>query len=418
MKISKLAESISTSPLLTLAAQINQRKQQGQVVYNMTVGDFDPNLYPIPAELTDFIKSAYDQHETNYPGAFGLLELRQSIAKMVKQFAQVDIDPKDFLVASGSRPLIYSLFLTVVDEGDQVIFPVPSWNNDYYCMLSKAQSVRVETQVENNFFPTVEELKPHLKSAVLISMCSPQNPTGTILSEAQMLGICEMVVAENKQRDDSKKPLYIMFDQVYWLMAQAGQSFHHALKVCPEIKQYAVFIDGVSKGFAGTGVRVGWANGPNHLMAKMRAFVAHIGAWAPRAEQVATGQYLDQIDIVELFLKEFKNNINQRFEILYQGFMKLKLRGFDVDAIEPQAGIYVSVRINMISKTTANGKLLSTHEEVHQYMLDDLGVGILPFSWFGAQTHDDWYRISVGTCSIDETKNVIKLLENAFENLN
>jgi len=167
-------------------------------------------------------------------------------------------------------------------------------------------------------------------------------------------------VEENKRRSAQQKPLYVMFDQVYWMLTFGDSEFHHPLAVCPQLKPYAVFIDGISKAFAATGVRVGWATGPAEIMLRMRAFLAHIGAWAPKPEQVATGRFLAEKDSVATFLTAFRAQLQLRLQGFYDGFMGLKAQGFDVDAIAPQGSIYLSIRLSLKGKTTADGRVLET----------------------------------------------------------
>ena len=253
--------------------------------------------------------------------------------------------------------------------------------------------------------------------AVLLALCSPQNPTGTLMDKQQLLEICQLEVEENKRRSAQQKPLYVMFDQVYWMLTFGDSEFHHPLAVCPQLKPYAVFIDGISKAFAATGVRVGWATGPAEIMLRMRAFLAHIGAWAPKPEQVATGRFLAEQDSVATFLTAFRAQLQLRLQGFYDGFMGLKAQGFDVDAIAPQGSIYLSIRLSLKGKTTADGRVLETDAQVHRYLLDDVGIGILPFSWFGAESHADWYRISVGTCTQPQVMEIMQTLEQGLKSL-
>lgn len=417
MKLSVAAQSITTSPILTIAAEINEKISQGERIYNLTVGDFNSQIFPIPERLTELTIAAYNDHQTNYPGAFGLNSLRESIISLMRDYCGIEVAMNEVQVACGSRPLIYSLFKTIVDPGEKVVFPVPSWNNDYYCELHNAQTVVVDTSPLNNFFPTADALEPLLKDAVLLSLCSPQNPTGTMLDRQQLTDICELVVAENGRRSADQKPLYVMFDQVYWLLTFGNAEFHHPLSVCPEIRPYAVFIDGISKSFAGTGVRVGWATGPEPIIQKMRSFIAHIGAWAPKPEQLATGQFLAEKESVGQFLSTFRTQLQSRLDGFYQGFMALKAKGYAVDAIAPQAAIYLSVRLSLIGLKTQDGLLLESDKQVHRYLLDEVGIGVLPFSWFGADSHADWYRISVGTCSQAQVSELMEVLEAALARL-
>jgi len=415
MKLSSLAEQIQTSPILSIAAEINARKAKGETIYNLTVGDFDSNIFPIPDALTEATIKAYREHQTNYPGAFGLPAIRQSVANMLNRLCGVDYTADDVIIASGSRPVIYAIYRAIVDPGDKVVFPVPSWNNEHYASMLQAESVTVETSPENNFMPTAELLAPHLDDAVLLALCSPLNPTGTVLSRQDLIDICELVVAKNKKRSADKKPLYVMFDQVYWMLTFGDTSFHHALTECPAIRDYAVFVDGMSKAFAGTGIRVGWATGATHVISKMVSIIAHVGAWAPKPDQAAVGHYLAQDALVDSHLQEFRRDLEARLDGFYAGFMTLKEKGHDVDAIAPQAAIYLSVKINIVGRTTANGTKLGNDDDVQNYLMDVAHVGVLPFSWFGAHNYGNWYRISVGTCSMQDIDAVMKGLEHALD---
>jgi aspartate aminotransferase len=416
-RISTLANNITTSPILTFAAKVNAKIAEGEKIYNLTVGDFNPHIYPIPTELKQDIIKAYDNNETNYPGAFGLTPLREAVRDLLKKYNNIDLDINDILIASGSRPLIYATYKTIIDKGDKVLFPVPSWNNDYYTTLTDGQAIMIETSAENNFMPTKDELLPHIGDATLLALCSPQNPTGTVLSKQQLIDICEVVVAENNRRSADEKPLYVMFDQVYWLMAFGDDVFNHALNINPQMQEYAIFIDGVSKSFAGTGVRVGWATGPSDIIAKMRSFVAHIGAWAPRAEQVACGAYLSQLDKVDEFITGFNTTLQTVLTNLYNGFMQMKNEGLAVDSIKPEASIYLSIKLDILGTTTTSGKTLETVDDVQEFLLNDAKVAVLPFAWFGAKNSDNWYRISIGVCPADATDEIINNIKTALNTL-
>ena len=417
MKLSAAAEAITTSPILVIAAEINRRIAEGQRVYNLTVGDFDSSIFPIPEALTEGIIEAYRDHATNYPGAFGVDSLREAVAHLLKRTCGVEHALDEIQIASGSRPLIYSFYQTVVDPGDKVVFPVPSWNNEYYCQLRGAEPVPVDTRPENNFFPTAEDLRPVIGEASLLALCSPQNPTGTLMDRDQLLEICELVVEENRRRPADAKPLYVMFDQVYWLLTFGDHAFHHPLAVCPEIRPHAVFIDGVSKSFAGTGVRVGWGTGPAEVIARMRAFIAHVGAWAPKPEQIACGGFLADDAAVDGFLDRFRGELQARLEGFHAGILALREEGFDVDAIEPQAAIYLSVRLSLKGRSTPSGRELDSDEAVRAWLLDEVGIGVLPFSWFGADRHADWYRISVGTCQRQQVDEILQTLAEGLRSL-
>src|SRR5439155_758482 len=131
-----------------------------------------------------------------------------------------------------------------------------------------------------------------LKSARLIALNTPLNPAGTVLSPGEVVRICEAIVEENRRRDRSGgKPLYLLYDQVYWMLTFGSARHEIPVRAVPEVARYTVFVDGISKSFAATGVRVGWCIGPHAVIGAIRDILGHVGAWAPRAEQVATAEY-------------------------------------------------------------------------------------------------------------------------------
>jgi aspartate aminotransferase len=180
---------------------------------------------------------------------------------------------------------------------------------------------------------------------------------------------------------------------------------------------YTIYIDGISKSLAATGVRVGWAFGPKKIIDKMKNILGHIGAWSPKAEQVAAARFLSMDNEVETYLKEFKSEIYKRLEGFYNGFMQLKAEGFNVNAITPQAAIYLTVEVNLRGKVTPRGKVLQTTADATQYLLDEAKIGIVPFAAFGASPNSTWYRISVGTCSVNDINEIISNLRTALKKL-
>ena len=412
--LSQLSESLTGSEIVRLGNEIADRIRQGEKIYNYTIGDFDPKIFPIPELLEQLIIDAYKNNYTNYPPGDGLLELREAVAAFIKDKQDIEYAPNEILIASGGRPLIYSLFKTIVDETDKVIYAVPSWNNNHYTHMNHGHHCVVEAIPENNFMPTAADIKPHIEDATLICLCTPQNPTGTTLSKEAMEELCDMVLEENSKRTGNAKKLYVMFDQMYGVLTYGATEHHNPVSLRPEMKNYTIFIDGISKAFAATGVRVGWALGPVKVIAKMKALLSHIGAWAPMAEQKATAQYLVQKDAIDKYLTQFKAAIEERLVTIYNVFIALKEKGYPVDAITPQAAIYLTVKIDLRAKT-ANGKFLETQGDVTNYILDEAKLAIVPFYAFGADKQSPWYRLSVGTCALDEIKEMFVKLEAALQ---
>jgi aspartate aminotransferase len=416
--VSRMAENLIGSEIIRLAGEIRERTNKGEHIYNFTIGDFNPNLFPIPEKFLQYIVEAYRKNETNYPPAEGMANLREAIREFTVSRLELNYPAADFLVAGGSRPLIYAIYKALVDEGDTVVFPVPSWNNNHYSHLSSAQMICVETTAENNFMPSAADIQPHISTANLVALCSPLNPTGTVFTQQDLGSICELILAENELRIAAgKKPVYLMYDQIYWPLTYGNTTHYNPVSLFPEMKKYTIFVDGMSKGFAATGVRVGWAFGPAKVMAKMKSILGHIGAWAPKAEQVAAGYFLSDHEAINTYLTDFKIRIDNSLRSFYEGFKQLREEGYPVDAIAPQAAIYLTVKIDLKGKTTPAGDLITTTAQITSYLLNHGGIGLVPFSAFGASADSVWYRLSVGTASTEDISGFFAALKKVMDEL-
>ncbi|MDB5025748.1 MAG: aminotransferase class I/II-fold pyridoxal phosphate-dependent enzyme [Mucilaginibacter sp.] len=417
MTVSVLAQNLSGSEIIKIAGEINELKRQGQDIANLTIGDFDANIYPIPKQLKEGIVEAYHANQTNYPPADGMLNLRESVSEFLKDRYDLDYNANQILISGGSRPLIYSAYLAVVDPGDRVVFPVPSWNNNHYCDLTGAEAVIIQTHPEHNFMPAADDIRPHIKGAALLALCSPLNPTGTMFTRKDLEEICDLVIAENKSRAAGEKPLYLLYDQIYSQLTFGSHEHVNPVSLRPELKDYVIFVDGASKCFAATGVRVGWGFGPANIITNMKAIVGHMGAWSPKAEQVAMAKFLKQENEVNSYLTGIKTNLQNSLNTLHEGFQQLKAEGFNVDSIAPMGAIYLTVKVDYAGKTTPDGDLLKTSADINFYLIKEAKVALVPFSAFGTEDDVNWFRVSVGASTLDDIKGLAPRISEALAKL-
>jgi aspartate aminotransferase len=416
-KLSRFAETLIASEIVRLGATIKEKIRSGAHIYNYTIGDFDPSQFPIPAALEAEIIQAYRDRHTAYPAAEGELDLRIAVAAFIADHLAIDYSPQEILIAAGGRPLIYAAYRTIVDKGDKVIYPVPSWNNNHYVQFTEGEHVMIEATQENNFMPTAAQIKPHVKGAALIAVCSPLNPTGTTFRKEELEAICDLVIEENEQRGEGEKKLYLMYDQIYWTLTFGDTRHYNPVSLRPKMKDYTVFIDGISKAFAATGVRVGWAMGPSEVISKMRGLNSHVGSWAPMAEQKALAKFLLKKEEIAAYFTHFKKEIAFRLRSIYDGLKQLQSEGFPVDAIAPQAAIYLTMQVNLVGKRTAEGSVLQNQADVTAYLLNEAKLAIVPFYAFGAELQSNWYRLSVGCCKKEDIPEIIKNLRAALKKL-
>ena len=401
MQVSNKAAHLIGSEIIKLAGEINALKAQGKDILNLTIGDFDPAVFPLPEALSEGIQAAYRAGETNYPPADGIAPLRAAIAQWYADALQLPCNPNtEVLVAGGGRPLIYAIYQAWVNPGEHVVYPVPSWNNNHYTYLVGGTPVELEALPENGFMPTPEQVLPTLETASLLALCSPLNPTGTVFTADGLGALCDAVLEENRRRANSgRRPVLVLYDQIYWTLTGDDTAHVHPVGLRPEMKEFTVYVDGISKSFAATGVRVGWSVGPAPLIAKMKTLLGHLGAWAPKPEQVAVARYLGTPQ-ADQDVRVIQKASLERLLALHAGFQALKAEGFPVDSIAPQGAIYLSVRVDLTDATAR--------------LLNDAGIALVPFGAFGAPATSPWFRLSVGTLHRTDIEPLLHRLRSLF----
>ncbi len=417
LMVSKMAEEMKGSEIIKIAAEMKKMVANGDRVFNYTIGDFDPSIFPVPELFKNEVINAYNKGFTNYPLSNGTLELRQSVSRLLHTRLGLEYKDDQVLIAGGSRPLIYAAYKTVVDQGDTVLFPAPSWNNNHYTHLCGGKAIALETSSENDFMPSYLDMKAHISNTSLISLCSPLNPTGTSFKRRQLEEICELILEENKKRPDTEKPIYLIFDQVYWMLNFGDEMHVDPVNLYPEMKNYTIYIDGMSKAFSSTGVRVGWATGPTKIIAKMKNILGHVGAWAPKPEQMAAAVFLKNDNAVTEHLEAMKLKISERLNALYKGFIRLKSEGFNIDAVKPEASIYLTVKIDLAGRIMRDGITLENAKDITNYLLKESKIAIVPFYAFGAPVSSCWFRISVGQCRMEDIEPFFEALRAALSGI-
>lgn len=407
-KLSQIGNNIVGSEIIKISQTIKEISKTKKV-QNLTIGDFDPAVNPIPLMLMDYIKYFYEQGLTNYPLSAGELSLRKAVSTYLDKTQNIQYTENEILVGCGVRPLIYTIFKAIVNPGESVIYPVPSWNNNHYSFLHDAQLEAVECTPENSFFPTVDDIKSRMNSTVsLICLCSPQNPTGRIIDKDVLKGICEIIVEENRLRKMSEgtRPCYLFFDQIYSDLILEGEQIHPTILV-PEIREYLICADGISKSLCATGVRVGWIFGPQDIIGKMTEIFSHIGAWAAKPEQNAVARYLDFYTDMRNFIGVKTGEYRIILSRIYEIFTDMKERGFRVDAKSPEGGIYLSVYLGYANSFPST-------ESYVKYLINECGLGIVPFEYFGSKMNPGWFRISIGNVGLETLHETVDVIQKAI----
>ena len=399
---SKLIQGMDGSEVLRIAAEVRQIIAAGKPVCDLTVGDFDPRQFPIPAALQTALLAAIQAGHTNYPPSDGVLDLRRAVTAFVAAEQGVEYPVESVLVACGVRPLLYAACCTVLNPDEALVYGVPSWNTNHYGWLTQARNVPIETRAEDGFHPTLESLSPHIRTAAMIALCSPGNPTGTMMPGEELERITTAVLEENlRRRDTGQRALFLLWDQVYGGLVHGDVPHAHPVRLVPESAPWVITLDGISKVFAATGLRVGWSVAAPAVTGKMRDFLGHVGAWAPKPEQVATAAFLGDSEAVARYRRTMDEGIRARVQALTEGFAAMRADGLPVDLVQPQGAIYLSLQLGLIGGT-CDGQPVTTNDQIRRLLLHEAGFAVVPFQAFGLPRDTGWFRLSVGAVSLDD----------------
>ena len=403
------AFAMKGSMILRIAQQVRGLIAEGRPVANYTVGDFKPAQFGIPPELAAKITEHVRAGDTNYPPSDGIPELREALSDFYAERLGLDYGPDGFCVGSGARPPIYASWQLFVQPGDKTVSFLPMWNVGYYAKLFQSDHHYVPTQAENNFFPTVAQARDAMRGARMVLINSPLNPTGTAISPEVMKGIAEALVEENKGRE---RPCMLVYDQVYWMLKAKDTVHANPVALVPECAPYVVSIDAISKSFAATGLRVGWGVAPPYIKAKMKALIGHIGAWAPRPEQMATAWFLRNPERVDAYMADMNAAVTERLSRIYEGIQSMKAEGLPVDAIAPQGAIYLSFRVNVVGS-----ERFPDNESVRAWLLEEAGTAVVPFQAFDLPDENGWFRMSIGAVGLDDIDASLDRIRTALKAL-
>lgn len=414
--LSPMAAKLQSSSILAIAAEVRALVATGREVCNLTIGDFKPSEYPVPAALRDGCIAALNAGYTNYPPPNGLVELREAVVDLYRTHAGYEVDPEVVTIASGARPLLYAAYRAVVGPGDKVLYGVPSWNNNHFSRMLGGTPVEIEVGAEDNFFPTAAHLEPHLRDARLLVLNSPLNPSGTCIRPNVLRGLCETIVEENeRRRGTDERPLYMLYDQIYWMLTLGDIAHADPIAVEPRMVDYAIVVDGVSKAFAATGMRVGWAVAPATVSRAMNHILGHVGAWAPHPMQRGAVALLRDAQAVDGYLQWIRQEARDRLAMIHDRLAPFE-QSLGVRALKPEGAIYLSVKFALCG-CRYRGQELQTPVDVRTFLLDAAGMAVVPFEAFGAQEAADWYRLAVGAVSREQLDAVLTRLVLALSEL-
>ena len=277
MKLSQRAEHMEASATLAMGAKAKALKKEGKPIISFSMGEPDFNT-PLCAQEAAF--EAIKKGETHYTATQGIPEVREAISAYYSEHFGLKYEPSQIVVGCGAKPLLYVTLGSIIDPGDEVIIPVPAWVSYVEQLkLFDGKAILIDT-TKTGYVPDIKQIEAAITPKTkAIMLNSPSNPTGAVYSESVLKSIAELAL---------KHKFAILYDEIYERMVYGNAKHYNIVKICPEIKDQTILFNGVSKAYAMTGWRIGYALGEKKLMGIVSDFQGHITSNANSVAQWAT----------------------------------------------------------------------------------------------------------------------------------
>ena len=372
-ELSKLAQAVQASTTLAIDALAKQMKADGIDVVGFGAGEPDFNT---PEHIKQAAVDAIHENFTKYTPASGILPLKEAVCLRMKEDCGLEYKPSQVVIASGAKHNVYIALRALVNPGDEVILPAPFWVS--YLELIKmvgGTPVIVSTAESAGFKMTAQQLEaaitPNTKCIILNN---PSNPTGMVYSKAELESIAAVCV---------KHQIYVIADEIYYGLLYDGLEFTSFASLGDEVKELTILINGVSKSYAMTGWRVGFACANDAVSKVMSNFLSHsTGAPASISQKAAVAALTGPQGEIETMRQAFEERRNYIVDRMNQ------IDG--VSCIKPEGAFYVMMNIEKLLGKTIHGEKINDSDDFSSAFLKHGLVATVPCSGFGAPNYVRW----------------------------
>ena len=383
---------IKPSPTMAVTKMAAEMKAAGKDIIGLGAGEPD---FDTPDHIKNAAIEAIKNGETKYTAVDGTPALKKAIAKKFYKDNSIEYNIDEIIVSVGGKQVLYNALMSSINPGDEVIIPSPFWVS-YPDMVSLAGGVPiiVEGKEKNNFKIQPEDIRDKISTKTKwIIINSPSNPTGSSYSKEELRDIGNLLLEYEN--------IFVMSDDIYEKIIYDDFKFFSLAEVVPELKDRILTVNGVSKAYAMTGWRIGYAGGPKHLITAMSKLQSQSTSNPSSISQAAA---LAALEGPEEFLLER----NGRFKTRRDMVVKMLNECNGLSCIKPSGAFYVYPSCSgIIGKSSKEGKLIESSIDFSAYLLESVGVAVVPGSAFGA---DPFFRISYATSDsiLEEACNRIK----------
>ncbi|MFI3163002.1 MAG: pyridoxal phosphate-dependent aminotransferase [Bacillota bacterium] len=394
MKISKKAGAIAPSLTLAITAKANAMKAKGQSIIGFGAGEPD---FTTPEYICNAAKKAMDAGHTKYTPSAGLATLRGAICAKLDADNGLEYTPNQIVVSNGAKHSLYNSLYAIIDEGEEVIIPVPFWlTYPELVNMVGGVPVYVDTTEENGFKMTAAQLEAAItpKTRAII-LNSPSNPCGAVYSKSELEALAKVL---------EDKDIYVISDEIYEKLIYSGA--HHSIAACSDaMKERTIIVNGLSKSYAMTGWRMGYVAAPLAVAKAIDSVQSHMTSNISSITQYAAIAALTE---ESNFITKLKAIFTERRDVLVEGVNAID----GLSARVPNGAFYVFVNITEWKGKTYNGKKIESSIDICDGLLD-VGIAPVPGAAFG---DDDFVRFSYAI-SVEDIKEGLARLKAYGENL-
>jgi len=399
MNLSNRMQRVVESQTIAMTKKARELKDSGVDVISLSIGEPD---FGTPDVICDAAKNALDNGDTHYPPVLGTLAFRKAIKTKLSRDNKIDVEVDQIIVSNGAKQSIFNAVMTVVNPGDEVIIPAPYWVS-YPSMVEYAggKVVEVETSIENNFKVTAEQLKSKITNKTkLVIFSSPCNPSGSVMSTAELQAWVDVL------KDHPE--ILIISDEIYEEIIYAQKP--KSLASFDGMENRVATVNGLSKGFAMTGWRIGYLAGPKEWVAACERYQGMISSGANTLGQAAGCKALESDESrkeVEKMRQAFENRKNLMGKLLSE------IPG--IKSNNPDGAFYYFPDVSaLFGKSTTDNKIISNADDLALFLLDKAHVATVSGGAFGAP---NCLRLSYATSEIQIT-DAISRIKEALSHLN
>jgi aspartate aminotransferase len=377
IKLSPRLSRIKLSPSTMAAQKVRDLRAAGRDIIGLTIGEPDFNT---PEHVKRAVVAAMDRNETKYPPIFGIPQLREAVRRKFIRDNGLDYAVDQIMVGTGSKQILFNTLLATLEPGDEVIIPAPYWISYLdMTLVADGTPVVVDCSMENGFKITPQQLEAAITPrSKWLMINSPGNPSGAVYSRSELLALAE-VLRRHPQ-------VWILSDDIYEHLRFDGVEFCTMAQVAPDLADRTLTVNGVSKAYAMTGFRLGFAAGPRELINAMVKLQSQSTAGVNSLSQWAA---VEALDGPQEFIAEraaaFQERRDRLLEILNS------VPGITCD--RPQGAFYLFPRVEgLIGRRTPQGKVLENEQDIVLHLLEHAGVAVVQGAAYGVSPH---MRISI-----------------------